>query len=105
MPSDLLSKDAQRVLVWGSDSPELILGDSVPLPRSVDINLRGTHEFWLVPVNGQNDMTFLLQDANRARAGTQNVGAFILRKGDEVLVTEPVSVSGTLDAKMATFKF
>ena len=101
LPSDLLSKDTQRVLVWGSDSPELALSDSVPLPRSVDINLRGTHEFWLVPVNGQIDMTFLLQDANRARAGTQNVGAFVLRKGDEVLVTEPVSVSGTLDAKMS----
>ncbi|MFO0764458.1 MAG: hypothetical protein U0487_00205 [Patescibacteria group bacterium] len=101
VPSDLLSKDPQRVMVWGADSPELTLSDAVPLQRAVDINLRGTHEFWLVPVNGEIDMTFLVQDANRARAGTENVAAFVLRHGDDVLATEPVSVSGALDAKMS----
>lgn len=100
-PADLLSRDPQRVLVWGADSPESTLSDAVPLPRSVDINLRGTHEFWLIPVNGEIDMSFLVQDANRARAGTENVAAFVLRKGDDVLLTEPVSVSGALDAKMS----
>ncbi|HPF95681.1 MAG TPA: hypothetical protein PLR08_03975 [bacterium] len=101
VPSDLLSKDPQRVLVWGADSPKFELNDTVPLSRSIDINLRGTHEFWIVPVDGVIDMSFVLQDANRARAGTQNVSAFVLRKGSEIILTEPVSVSGSLDAKMS----
>lgn len=101
VPSDLLSRDTRTMVLWGASSTMPELADTIPLERRLPLNSRGTHDFWFVPTQGAIEVEFVMQDSNRSRAETAQVAAFVLKKGDELIATEAVSVSGVADQTMS----
>ncbi|MFA6429012.1 MAG: hypothetical protein WCV84_00755 [Patescibacteria group bacterium] len=86
-----------QLLVWYASTTPQALSD-IPAPRkTTDISLRGSHDFHIVPVNGEINMTLAIQDMNRSRG--KNAIAFRLTRGEELVWTDAVSVSGAQDAR------
>lgn len=98
--SELLADNFEKLLVWQATTSEPLLSDSAGAWKSYDISLRGGHDFYVVPVDGVIEYKFLVQDVNRSR-DPKNTAAFRLTRGDDILYTESVSVSGVVDTRMS----
>ena len=76
--------------VWYASSTYPALSDISAVTSTTstmyNISLRGSHDFYAVPVNGQLHFRFSLQDVNRA-TGT-NIIVFRILKGDEEIRTD-----------------
>jgi hypothetical protein len=98
-PDDSLARDDyDRLMTWDASASMPLLADTGASLHEYAINLRGQHDFYAVPVDGHIRFTFGLQDMNRSR-DPKNTAAFRVSRGDEVLQTDAVSVSGSEDAK------
>jgi len=96
-PDDSLGRtDYDRLMTWDASASMPLLADTGALMHSYDISLRGQHDIYAVPVDGHLDFTFQVQDMNRS-GDPKNTAAFRLMRGDEVIDTESVSVSGSSD--------
>ncbi len=91
--SALVSQDYEHMMVWfaTTTSPERM---DEPRPfKTTDVSLRGGHDFYTIPVNGEIAFTFAIQDVNRSRGG--NAVVFRLSKDDETVWTDAVGTGGT----------
>lgn len=92
----LLDAPTDRVLVWRATPPTDQFMDAPVQEKFYERSLRGAHDFYFVPTDGQIYLKLLLQDVNRSRAGG-NVVAFRLTKDEDVLWTDAISTSGNQD--------
>lgn len=94
----ILTDKPEELLVWYATSTVRLLSDAAGSPVRTEINLRGSHDFHLVPAGGVVDLTFEIQDANRSRNG--NAAVFRITKGDELVASEALGTGGSADRRM-----
>jgi len=97
---ELLTEDLEKLMVWQTTTSEALLSDTGGVVKSYELSLRGSHDFHVVPIDGVIDYTFLVQDVNRSR-NPKNMAAFRVTRGDEILYTEAISLSGVVDTRMS----
>lgn len=97
---ELLTNDFEKLMLWQASTSEPWLSDTEGVIKSYELSLRGSHDFHVVPVDGTIDYTFLVQDVNRSR-DPKNMAAFRVSRGDEIIYTEALSVSGVVDTRMS----
>lgn len=98
MPDETLIKaPAAAQMIWRADGPSQVFMDTRSEARTYDVSLRGGHDYYFIPVNGVIDLKLSLQDVNRN--GGANTIAFRLTKGDEVLWTDAIGVSGSRETR------
>ena len=67
------------------------------IPQTVSSSLRGTHDYWFVPVDGRVDLSLVLQDMNRS--AHHSTATFRLMRDQELIWSDAVSFGGENDAK------
>lgn len=97
-PARLLNADPVGLITWDAPSTMPLLHDEVRSVQETKTSLRGSHDFYLVPVNNSLDVTFGLQDVNRKRGNT--IAVFRLFYGDEEVKHEAFETSGSNETKM-----
>ncbi len=95
----LLTAPAESKMVWRDDTPSRALMDTRPETRTYTFSLRGSHDFYFIPVNGVIDVKFSLQDVNRNRKANANAIGFRLTRDNEVLWTDAIGMSGSRDVR------
>ncbi len=95
---DLLKPNEGRLYWHASGTRSDVWMDHGPVvPETVSSSLRGTHDFWFVPVDGKIDITLALQDMNRSPHHT--TATFRLMRNDELLWSDAMSFGGEKDIK------
>jgi len=90
----------EGLAIWGASTTMPQLADTKGEWRDTAVALRGSHEFSLVPIDGEIHMRFVLQAANRSQGG--DIAAFRIFRGDEEVGREAVSISGSRDQKLGS---
>lgn len=67
------------------------------ISQTVSSSLRGTHDFYFIPVDGRIDLTLALQDVNRSRQ--HSTATLRLMRDQELLWTDSVSFGGEQDMR------
>lgn len=90
--------DPAHTLVWhGNASSGTNFMDSRGELQRVSTSLRGSQDIFFIPVAGRAYFRFSVQDVNR-KPGRHSV-AFLVSKGDRVLSTEALGLSGATEIK------
>lgn len=71
--------------------------------QTVSSSLRGTHDFWFVPVDGRIDVRFALQDMNRS--AHHSTASFRLTRDQDLLWSDAISFGGQDDAKPSVLTY
>lgn len=96
--SALLTQDSSKILLWHATHTSAELMDIQEVPQAIPVSLRGSHDFWIVPVQGRIMFRFLIQDMNRTReAGKGNSAVFRVTRGDELIASEAIGLGGWFD--------
>lgn len=95
--SVLTEAPLDRVLTWYASTTAPALMDVTSTTKTVQTSLRGTHDLYFIPVSGSVVFEFGFQDMNRSGGG--NSVSFRLTKEDELLQTDSLSLSGSLDTR------
>ena len=88
--------------VWNASTTMPLLSDEVRSPKSedrrLDVSLRGAHDFYLVPADGEIDLTLNLQDSNRKEGRT--VAAFRIFRGNEEIDRRAIETNTRQETRM-----
>lgn len=91
-----LDGSAHGLAIWDASSTVYELADAeMGELKSYKISLRGAHDFWMVPAEGQIDLELEAQDVNRNRSG--GILAVAVTKGQETVWQNAIGTSGTQD--------
>lgn len=82
-PSHLASAQPHRIAVWHASSTAPRLMDSGASLTTVDVSLRGSHEFYFVPTDGKLLARFWFHDVNRA-FGDDTIRFRVFREDQEI---------------------
>lgn len=94
---DVARADVARVAWHASGTKSAEWADQgEPNIQVIRASLRGQHDFWFIPRNGEIDLGMTLQDMNRSRS-TSNAAIRLMRDG-ELLWTDSVNFGGKDDA-------
>lgn len=94
--AELTKTNFDHQLVWDAPSSTSPLWMDQEGPERVYTpSLRGAHDFYVVPTNGNIYFTFDVQDVNRSRGG--KVVAFRLNKDDQTIWTDAIGTGGSRD--------
>jgi hypothetical protein len=94
--SRLGNKDTRGLAIWGATTTSpLITGGFLETPKSASVNLRGSHDFWVAPADGQIKFRLDVQDVNRNRSG--GLLALQVFKNDELVWQDTTASSGDRD--------
>ncbi|MFA6503978.1 MAG: hypothetical protein WCT54_03470 [Patescibacteria group bacterium] len=98
IPSSRLDDgDMRGLAVWDATTTSPIMADaSLPEPKTISFSLRGAHDFWVVPANGQINFQILVQDVNRNRSGGM-LALQVLRDG-QLVWQDTVGTGGSRDS-------
>lgn len=91
----LCQNDFEHSVLWFATSSAPKLMDTAPVEKSYEVSLRGSHDFYALPVDGKIRFDFTLQDMNR-RPGT-DAAIFRLSK-DGVLLWSDALATGEFHA-------
>ncbi len=94
-----LSRPNDARLIWHATgtTASAWMDQGPVVPRTVSSSLRGSHDFFFVPIDGRIDVTFALQDVNRSRQ--HSTATFRLMRDQELLWSDSVSFGGEQDAR------
>lgn len=94
-----LTKPNEARLFWHAENmpSDAWMDHGAVVPETVSSSLRGTHDFWFVPVDGVIDVTFALQDMNRSLHHTS--ATFRLMHDETLLWSDAISFGGEKDVK------
>jgi hypothetical protein len=95
----LKNGDTHGVAAWDATTTMPRLEDPAGILMETRVSLRGAHDFYLVPAGGVVDVTFRLQDVNRARGNT--TAAFRVFRGEEEIKRESIGTSGSRDVGLS----
>lgn len=96
--SRALATNAARVHWHASGTkPEAWSDTGERTTQVVQASLRGQHDFWFIPLNGEVDLSMILQDMNRSRESSSAV--LRLMRDDQLIWTDSVSFGGRDDAR------
>lgn len=98
-PSVLQEVKIRELMLWRAESPMPLSMDEGEVPREFKLSLRGTHDFYLIPVDGELDLTLGMQDSNRKQKQTTVVAIRVFRGSDEIK-TEVLQTSDRNETKM-----
>ncbi|MFZ6015185.1 MAG: hypothetical protein ACOYUZ_02400 [Patescibacteria group bacterium] len=95
--SRLDDPDTRGLAAWLATSTGPAIADAMlsEVYQRFDVSLRGAHDFWVVPANGQIDMRLEVQDVNRNRSG--GLLAITISKDGKALTNDAVGTSGSRD--------
>ncbi|MBU2565947.1 hypothetical protein KKG46_00100 [Patescibacteria group bacterium] len=94
--SRLDDHDVRGLAAWLATSTAPLMADvSLVTSTTVKLSLRGAHDFWVVPADGQIKMDLLIQDVNRNRNG--GLLAISITKDDQMILQDAVGTGGTQD--------
>ena len=100
-PSALSSSDPTALATWlASSTPSVSADPPATSTTMTQVSLRGSHDFWAVPVGGVISFDFALQDSNRTEGRDTVVLQLIY--GDDALQTQAIGISGSRDTAMGT---
>lgn len=97
-PSRLRDPDTRGMAVWDAVSLMPSLSDPASSSTVTNVSLRGSHDLYLVPSGGMVDVTFTLQDVNRA-TGT-SVVAIRLYRGNDLVQHEVIQTNASRETTM-----
>lgn len=99
--SRLMDPDPSGLATWGATSTAPALSDpAAATTTDVAVNLRGAHDFHLVPAGGRLRFALDLQAANRSAGG--DVAVLRLYRGDTELSRDAVTLSGSRDVRLGS---
>ncbi len=93
----LLTTDPDRLLFWHATTTVPERMDASAMTREYNVSLRGAHDLYLIPTDGEINFEFDLQDVNRKRGGS--IVAIRVSRGEETVWTEAVASSGRFDTR------
>jgi len=100
-PSALASSDPTALATWLASSTPSVFADPAATSTTITrVSLRGSHDFWAIPVGGVISFDFALQDSNRTE-GRDTVVLQIMRGGESVQ-TQAIGISGSRDTGMGS---
>lgn len=97
LPSSRLDqRDTRGLAIWDGTSTAPLMSDVLSVSeQSIDVSLRGSHDFWVVPGDGQIDFRMEVQDVNRNRSGGMLV-VRVVSEGRDIW-QDTVGTSGSRD--------
>ncbi|MFA6447001.1 MAG: hypothetical protein WCW31_01955 [Patescibacteria group bacterium] len=86
----------EGLAIWDATSTVFSFADTgLDDLKSYNISLRGAHDFWMVPADGQIDLQLEVQDVNRNRSG--GILAVSVSRGEQTLWQDAIGTSGSQD--------
>ncbi len=94
--SRLDDKDTRGLAIWDTTTTSpLITASFLAEPQTYSINLRGSHDFWVTPAEGQIKFRLDVQDVNRNRSG--GMLALQVFRDSELIWQDTAGTSGNRD--------
>ena len=91
--------NSRGLAVWDATSSMPLLQDYGGYINETELSLRGAHDFYFVPVDGELDVAFGLQDSNREQ-GKSTVVSFRVFRGEEEIKRESLQTNSSKELKM-----
>ncbi|MDD5726151.1 MAG: hypothetical protein PHC53_01925 [Patescibacteria group bacterium] len=95
-PKRLASSDTRGLAIWGTTTTSpLMADDNLLSSKKTIVSLRGSHDFWVVPTQGQIDFQMEIQDVNRNRSG--GIMAWQVTRDGNLVLQDVVNTGGSMD--------
>lgn len=88
----------EGLATWLSTTTAIQIADPAHAAQSVNLSLRGSHDFYLVPSGGNLEFDLEFQAANRSQGS--DIAAIRVFRGEEEIDRSAVSISGTRDIRL-----
>ena len=95
-PTRLISSDTRGLAIWDTTTTSPLMADDDLLSsKRTTVSLRGAHDFWVVPTQGQIDFQIEIQDVNRNRSG--GIMAWQVTRDGNLVLQDVVNTGGSMD--------
>lgn len=94
----LVEAKSEGLATWLATTSAMTPSDTGAIWKTVSVALRGSHDLYLVPIDGKIEVKLILQAANRNQGG--DIAAIRVFRGDEELDRSAIGISGSLDQRL-----
>lgn len=96
----LVDAKPEGLATWLATTSAMTPSDTGAVSKTYPLALRGSHDFYVIPVDGKIQVQLTLQAANRAQGG--DIAAIRVFRGEEELDRSAIGISGSLDQRLSS---